>query len=174
DYFQRYSIDYLKITPSHLAALHSSSPVERIMPRKCLIIEGEATAWDWMRKLKVEHPSCTIFNHYGPRESTTGATTYLVKLEPDERSHSSTPIGRPLANTQIYILDDSLQLMPIQMPGELYIGGSNVARGYLHDPELTAEKCIADPFSTKPGSYMYKTGDRAQYLPDGNIELLVS
>jgi amino acid adenylation domain-containing protein len=172
DYFQRHTIDYLNIAPTHLAALHSSALVRPVMPRRCLIVEGETSTWDWMRKLKTEHPACTIFNHYGSSESTVGVTTYLVEQEQDERSHSSTPIGRPLANTQAHILDSSLAPVPIYLPGELYIGGSNVARGYLYDPELTAEQFIDDPFSTEPDARLYKTGDLARYLPDGNIEFL--
>lgn len=172
DYFQRNEIDYLKIAPSHLAELHASSLVKQIMPRQCLIIEGETPTWSWMKKLNAEHPACKIFNHYGSTETTVGAANYLVQQEQDEYSYTSTPIGRPLANTQMYILDDSLGLVPIHMPGELYIGGSNIARGYLHDPELTAEKFIDDPFSAKPGARLYKTGDLARYLPNGNIEFL--
>lgn len=172
NYFQCYPIDYLKIAPTHLDALHSSARREHMMPRQCLILGGESSSWNWVNNLKTEHPGCTIFNHYGPTEATVGVTTYLVQQTPDKYSHASTPIGRPLANAQIYILDHFLQLVPIGVSGELYIGGSNIARGYLHDPMLTAEKFVANPFSTEPGTRLYKTGDRARYLPDGNIEFL--
>src|SRR5581483_11033592 len=172
DYFQRYGIDYLKIAPSHLAALHSSSQGRQIMPRHCLIVDGETSAWDWLRKLKAEHPTCTILNHYGTPEAIVGATTCLVEQEQGGYSHTSTPIGRPLANVQIHILDNTLEPVPIYTPGELYIGGSHVARGYWHDPALTAEQFIADPFSTKPGARLYKTGDLARYLPNGDVEFL--
>ena len=82
------------------------------------------------------------------------------------------PIGRPIANTQVYILDAQKQLVPIGVPGELYIGGAGLARGYLNRPELTADRFIPNPFSNESGSRLYKTGDLARYLPDGNIEFL--
>jgi acyl carrier protein len=81
-------------------------------------------------------------------------------------------IGRPIANTQLYILDGNLHPVPIGVPGESHIGGDGLARGYLNRPELTPEKFIANPFSEEPGARLYKTGDRARYLPDGNIEFL--
>jgi acyl carrier protein len=81
-------------------------------------------------------------------------------------------IGRPIANTQIYLLDSHLQPVPIGVPGELYIGGAGLARGYLNRPELTAQKFIPNPFSSEPSSRLYKTGDLARYLPDGNIEFI--
>jgi aryl carrier-like protein len=82
------------------------------------------------------------------------------------------PIGRPISNTQIYILDSNLQSLPVGIPGELHIGGAGLARGYLNRPELTQEKFIPNPFSNYPDSRLYKTGDLARYLPDGNIEYL--
>ena len=86
--------------------------------------------------------------------------------------HGRATIGRPIANTKIYLLDAALEPVPIGVPGELYIGGAGVARGYWRRPELTAEKFLRDPFSRKPGARMYRTGDLARYLADGNIEYL--
>src|SRR6185369_1738485 len=85
---------------------------------------------------------------------------------------SSIPIGRPIANTQVYILDTQLRPVPIGVPGELFIGGDGLARGYLHRAELTAEKFIPHPFCSEPGVRLYRTGDRARYLPTGDIEFL--
>jgi len=109
-----------------------------------------------------------VFNLYGPSEDTTYSTYTLVKKGGNEPP----PIGRPIANTQVYILDAQKQLVPIGVPGELYIGGAGLARGYLNRPELTAERFIPNPFSNESGSRLYKTGDLARYLPDGNIEFL--
>src|SRR5205807_1464774 len=82
------------------------------------------------------------------------------------------PLGRPIANTQIYLLDCHMQLVPIGVPGELYVGGDGLVRGYFNRPELTAARFVPNPFSTEPGARLYKTGDWARFLPDGNIEFL--
>ena len=173
DYFQYRSIDCLKITPSHLAALHALSQTKPIMPIRRLIIGGEASAWEWVKRLQaLAPPGCVIFNHYGPTETTVGVLTYRVKNEQDERGYTTTPLGRPIANTQIYLLDQHRNLVPIGIPGEVYIGGASVARGYLNRPELTSERFIPNPFNTEPDARLYKTGDLARYLPNGNIEFL--
>ncbi|MHC5728069.1 MAG: non-ribosomal peptide synthetase, partial [Nostoc sp.] len=116
-----------------------------------------------------ELSGCTLQNQYGPTESHV-VTSFTLK---DVASSWSPlpPIGRAIANTQIYILDRHLQPLPIGVPGELYIGGVAIARSYINSPEFTAEKFIPNPFA-KDGSRLYKTGDRARYLPDGNIEFL--
>ncbi len=109
-----------------------------------------------------------LVNGYGPTENGTFSTSYLVP--PQLESQRSIPIGRPISNSYCYILDAHLQPVPIGVPGELYVGGDGLAAGYLRRPELTAERFIANPF--KPGARLYKTGDRARYLPEGNIEFL--
>ncbi|MEH2041209.1 non-ribosomal peptide synthetase [Nostoc sp.] len=109
-----------------------------------------------------------VFNLYGPSEDTTYSTFALV----EKGSTKPTPIGRPVANTQVYLLDAHLQPVPVGVPGELYIGGEGLARCYLHLPAMTAEKFIPNPFSTTPGVRLYKTGDLARYLPNGEIEYL--
>ncbi|MDB6124520.1 MAG: hypothetical protein JWQ71_3513 [Pedosphaera sp.] len=114
--------------------------------------------------------TCTLHNHYGPSESHV-VTAFTLTGTPDTWP-ALPPIGRPIANTQIHLLDDKLKPVPNGEPGELYIGGICLARGYLHRPELTAERFIPDPFSTETGARLYKTGDLAKYLPDGNIEFL--
>src|SRR5208282_5122532 len=111
-----------------------------------------------------------LINGYGPTESTTFACCYPVP--PQSYQEWSVPIGKPIANTQVYILDAYLQPVPIGVVGELHIGGDGLARGYLNRPEVTAEKFIAHPFSGEQGARLYKTGDLARYLPDGNIEFL--
>ncbi|MCG8363542.1 MAG: amino acid adenylation domain-containing protein, partial [Pseudanabaenales cyanobacterium] len=170
DYFERHPIDILKITPSHLAALQSGAHPERVLPRQQLILGGETARADWVEQLQVMAPQCAILNHYGPTETTVGVLTYPVK----EHTVSSLPLplGRPLANSQVYILDKCLQPTPVGVPGELHIGGVGLARGYLNRPELTTERFIPDPFSDEPEARLYKTGDRARYQTDGNIEFL--
>ncbi|MFQ4143782.1 amino acid adenylation domain-containing protein [Chlorogloeopsis sp. ULAP02] len=111
-------------------------------------------------------------NAYGPTEATIGATIYEPVGVPENLQIASVPIGRPIDNTQIYILDKHLNPTPIGIPGELYISGLGLARGYLNRPDLTAEKFIPNPFEKAGGSRLYKTGDLARYLPNGNIEYL--
>lgn len=109
----------------------------------------------------------SLWNMYGPTETTIWSTTGKIALGED-----SIPIGRPIANTKLYVLDKNHEPLPVGVSGELYIGGAGLARGYLNRPELTAEKFIPNPFSNAPSSRLYKTGDLVRYLPDGNIEFL--
>ncbi|WP_445304857.1 amino acid adenylation domain-containing protein [Microcoleus sp. Pol17C2] len=109
-----------------------------------------------------------VFNLYGPSEDTTYSTFALI----EKGAERMPPIGSPIANTQIYLLDRTLNPVPLGVPGELHIGGAGLARGYLNRPELTAQKFIPNPFSNSPDARLYKTGDLARYLPDGNIEYL--
>jgi amino acid adenylation domain-containing protein len=109
----------------------------------------------------------SVWNLYGPSETTIYSTVH--KVVPEKGTVS---IGRPIANTQIYILDEHLNPVPIGVPGEIHVGGVGVARGYLNRPQLTAERFIPDIFSRDPGARLYKTGDLARYRPDGNIEFL--
>ncbi|HYO70283.1 MAG TPA: amino acid adenylation domain-containing protein, partial [Archangium sp.] len=111
-----------------------------------------------------------LLNLYGPTENTTNTTWYEVKEVPE--GAVSVPIGGPVANTDVYVLDERMQLVPVGVPGELYTGGDGLALGYLNRPELTAEKFVAHPFSTEPGAKLYRTGDLVKYLPDGRLEFL--
>jgi len=113
---------------------------------------------------------CSLHNQYGPSE--THVVTAFTLTGSSKNWSALPPIGRPIANTQIYILDRFAQPLPLGIPGELYIGGVCLARGYLNRPELSAERFITNPFSQEEGSRLYKTGDLARYLPDGNIEYL--
>ncbi|BAZ54101.1 amino acid adenylation domain protein [Nostoc sp. NIES-4103] len=168
DYFRRHSIDCLKIVPSHLTALLSSECWE-IVPRQLLILGGEAADWNLIEKIEKNVPHCRILNHYGPTETTVGVLTYSVGEKIQETATVS--IGKPIANTQVYVLDANLQPVPLGVAGELYIGGESLARGYLNQPELTAQRFITNPFGDGE-QRLYKTGDRVRYLPDGNLEFL--
>jgi amino acid adenylation domain-containing protein len=170
-YLQHHQIDYLKVAPSHLAALHNSVDPSKLMPRKLLIIGGEASRVDFGEQLR-SLAQCSIFNHYGPTETTVGVTTYSVDETVKDVPGVTLPIGRPLPNVQAYVLDPHMEPAPFGVAGELYIGGNCVARGYLDRPELTAEKFIPDPFSRSVGARLYSTGDVARYLADGQLEFL--
>ncbi|MEM9052730.1 MAG: amino acid adenylation domain-containing protein [Bacteroidota bacterium] len=171
-YFQTHRIDCLKIVPSHLAALLNSSGMQSILPRQRLVLGGEAASWTLIERIQQQTSDCQILNHYGPTETTVGVLTYPVKALSVKQISQTVPLGRPLANTQVYVLDQQLCPVPIGLPGELYISGSGLARGYLNRSDLTVERFIANPFTTEPEARLYKTGDLVRYLPDGNLEFL--
>jgi len=157
---------FVKFTPAHLEILNTLLPQEELLGKtRFLILGGEALFGSSLSLWKIGAPETRIINEYGPTETVVGCCVYEVDAK-------AVPIGRPIANTQLYILDNFLQSLPIGIPGELHIGGAGLARGYLNRPELTAEKFISNPFSDDPNSRLYKTGDLARYLPDGNIEYL--
>ena len=170
DYFDREHIDVLKIVPSHLAALQTGRNPEKVMPRRRLILGGESSRAEWIEQLRTLAPDCAIYNHYGPTETTVGVLTYRAGARLPNTQSGTLPLGRPLANSRVYLLDADRQPVPIGDQGELCIGGSGVARGYLNRPDLTTEKFVPDPFSTDPQARLYRTGDVARYLPDGNVE----
>ncbi|BAY65339.1 amino acid adenylation domain-containing protein [Calothrix brevissima NIES-22] len=170
EYFHRHNIDCLKIVPAHLAALLTTGQSPEILPRKRLILGGETCSWQLIAQIQQLAPDCQIFNHYGPTETTVGALTYPI--EEIRVDCATVPIGKAIANTQIYLLDSYLQPVRIGVPGEIYIGGDSLARGYLNLSELTREKFIPHPFNNSQSDRLYKTGDLARYLPDGNLEFL--
>ena len=173
DYLAAHPIDVLKIVPSHLNAMLAAQNGKNILPRRCLILGGEALSFDLLDRIATLKPVCDVINHYGPTETTIGVLTFRVEDIAEYRAMASTvPIGRPIANTQAYILDQDLKPVPIGVPGELYIGGVALARGYLNNPDLTAERFIDAPPSTGRTGRLYSTGDIARFLSDGNIEFL--
>ena len=121
-------------------------------------------------------PGSRIVNEYGPTETVVGCTTFEIIGESwgEARDHNAgdVPIGRPIANARIYILDTHRQPVPVGVVGEIYIGGAGVARGYLNQPQLTAERFIKDPFSADADARLYRSGDLGRYRADGNIEFL--
>jgi len=133
------------------------------------ITTGSETVTVDLQELFFARVNASLYNLYGPTEASIAATYWPCQRGTDLRR---VPIGRPIANTQIYLLDHFLQPVPVGVPGELHIGGVGLARGYLNVPELTAEKFIPDSFGNELGARLYKTGDLARYLPDGNIEFL--
>jgi amino acid adenylation domain-containing protein len=133
---------------------------------------GETLSVLHIRRAQKALGACVqLINGYGPTESTTFATCY--RIPPDiPPGTESIPIGRPIGNTQVYVLDEHRQPVPIGVPGELYLGGAGLARGYLNRQELTAEKFVANPFSDHPHSPLYRTGDRCRWRADGELEFL--
>jgi amino acid adenylation domain-containing protein len=169
-YFTRHAIDCLKIVPSHLAALLSGPHPESVMPRRCLILGGEAPRIEWVARLHALAPECAIFNHYGPTETTVGVLAWRVPPSLPATASGTLPLGRPLAGTRIYVLDVRGEPVPPGVAGDLHIGGLTVGRGYLGRAELTAERFIANPFVAR--DRLYRTGDRVRFLADGNVEFL--
>jgi amino acid adenylation domain-containing protein len=171
EYFDRHPVDCLKIVPSHLAALRAAPAGERIAPRLRLVLGGEASTWADVDCLHATSPGCIVYNHYGPTETTVGVITCRIAPGGGSRRSATLPLGRPLANSWIRLLDAGFEPVPSGVPGELYIGGHGVARGYLGRPDLTAERFVPDPFGIA-GERLYRTGDLGRWLPEGAIEFL--
>jgi len=165
-----HSVKVLNIGPTMFRTLILMEHIKDCKTINHIIGGGEEWKYKDLQDLSENLPSCHFSNAYGPTETTIQVLTWTCKekLEP----LPSIPLGKPIANVQIYILDTSLNQIPIGAIGELFIAGVGLARGYLNRPGLTAEKFIANSFSHKPGERLYRTGDLARYLPDGNIEFL--
>ncbi|KGM27069.1 hypothetical protein KS18_16875 [Photorhabdus luminescens] len=159
-YLEEQRVTHACLTP---ALLRDGADLPAITIKPTLILGGEAPSAVLLQAL---HGRATLFNAYGPTEITVCATCWRC---PPDYTDVLIPIGRPTANSRIYLLDNHGQPVPFGAVGELYIGGAGVARGYLNRPDLTAERFLADPFSDEPDDRMYRTGDLARYLPDGNL-----
>ena len=171
-YAAEHPIDVLKITPSHLTTLLNAAEGKAVLPRQYLVLGGEASSWHLVERIQ-RLGSCAVINHYGPTEATVGCCTFAVRENDVAKWAPATmPIGRPIANDEIYILDQHLQPTPIGVPGELCIGGTGLAKGYLNQPQQTAERFVPHPFSKLTSARLYRTGDLARFLPDGNVEFL--
>ncbi|HEY7817265.1 MAG TPA: amino acid adenylation domain-containing protein, partial [Vicinamibacteria bacterium] len=172
EYLDRHPIDCLKIVPTHLEALRAFSGGGRLAPRRRLVLGGEACRRELLHAIQSSAPECAIFNHYGPTETTVGVLTGKLRPQKEEPASGSIPLGRPLANTRIYLLDPRSNPVPSGVPGELCAGGASPARGYFGKPEPTAEKFLPDPFAPLPGARLYRTGDLCRFTPDGEILFL--
>ena len=171
DYAARHGVDVLKITPSHLSSLLNGERGDDVLPRKYLVLGGEAGRWDLVERIR-KAGKCALLNHYGPTEATVGCCTFSAEADVSAWEPATLPIGRPIANDAVYILDSKLQPVPVGVAGELCIGGTGLAQGYLNQPKQTAERFVQNPFSNDPQARIYRTGDLARFLPDGNIEFL--
>jgi len=160
-----------KITPAHLEIVaHQLAPDEAGGRTGSFVIGGENLLAENIAFWRRHAPDTRLINEYGPTEATVGCVTYEVS----ERTPTTgaVPIGRPIANTELYVLDPRLNPVPVGVAGELYVGGAGVARGYLNRPGLTAERFLPNPFSASGGERMYRTGDIVRYRADGNLEYL--
>jgi amino acid adenylation domain-containing protein len=166
----RHGVTTLWLTSSLFNVVIDEAP-EVLSEVKQLLIGGEALSVPHVRRALDRLPSTQIINGYGPTESTTFACCHAIPNPLDDNLRSI-PIGRPIANTQVYIVDPNLQPVPVGVPGELLIGGDGLARDYLNDAELTKRKFIPHPLEDRPGSRVFRTGDRVRYLADGSIEFL--
>ncbi|BCL80820.1 non-ribosomal peptide synthetase [Ktedonobacteria bacterium brp13] len=169
-------IDVLKIVPSHLSALLTSEQAGALLPRRALILGGEAFPLALKQRILQLDATCAVYNHYGPTEATIGVLVNAIDrrewLEDEEDQRGIVPLGRPLSGSDVYVLDPWLQLVPAGVTGELYIGGAGLAAGYLHLPEQTAERFIPHPWSQQTGARLYRTGDLVHYNLQGQIEFV--
>ncbi len=165
---RHYEVTTLWLTAALFNAIVTDTP-EALVGVKELLTGGEALSVSHIRLAQERLPNTQLINGYGPTESTTFTCCYRIP-SPVDPNLTSIPIGRPIGNTQIYILDRHLKSVPTGVPGELYIGGDGLARGYLNRPDLTQERFIPNPFSS--GSRLYKTGDLVRCLTDGNVEFI--
>ncbi|WTJ47677.1 amino acid adenylation domain-containing protein [Streptomyces atratus] len=163
----------VKLTPAHLEAVCRLLPQGALAGlRVCFVVGGEALAPSLVRRLFAVAPDARVVNEYGPTETVVGCCVASAVATDDLGERPGMSIGRPVANTQLYVVDELLEPVPVGVPGELVVGGVGVGRGYLGDPARTAATFVPDPFSGVPGARLYRTGDVVRYLPDGQLEFL--
>lgn len=158
----------LHFVPSMLSTFLDEPGLERCTSLKRVLCSGEALPFELQERF-FSKLSAELHNLYGPTEASIDVTSWACERH---SGRNLVPIGRPIANTRLYILDQHLKPVPIAIAGQLHVGGVGLARGYLNRPELTVEKFVPDPFSGEPNDRLYATGDRARYLPDGSIDFL--
>ncbi|ANZ40483.1 hypothetical protein BBK82_35190 [Lentzea guizhouensis] len=163
-YVVDHRIDFMDLTPSYARQLVEAGLLDGEHRPKVLMLGGEAIGEDLWRRL-ADVPGTTSYNFYGPTESTVDALSCRITAD------APVAVGRPLLNTRAYVLDEQLRPVPVGVPGELFLAGVQLARGYLGRPGLTADRFLADPFGG-PGERMYRTGDRARWLADGTLDYL--
>ncbi len=163
-------VDLLKIVPSHLSALLHGVAAERLLPRRWLVLGGEASSWDLLEQVRRRAPGCRVLNHYGPTETTVGALTHEASEDPPRGVQ--VPLGRPLAGVSAFVVERWGGLAAVGVPGELLLGGAGLARGYFGRPDLTAERFLPDGRSGASGARLYRTGDLVRRHPDGVLDFL--
>jgi amino acid adenylation domain-containing protein len=161
--------DVMKVVPSHLRALLAHEHAERLLPRTHLVLGGDASDWALAARVRELAPACRVFNHYGPTETTVGVVAGELDPSPAADRPDAPPLGRMLGHARGYVLDGHGHPTLPGTPGELFVGGAGVARGYLGRPALTAERFLPDPFAAEPGMRMYRTGDRARWVESAEV-----
>ena len=161
------SVSHLLGLPALYELILRHGGPEQLSSLRTVIVAGESCPPELVKRHVETLPHAVLFNEYGPTEATVWSSVHGCDWSTDQRSVS---IGRPVANTQIYVLDSQLQPAPVGVTGEVYIGGDGVARGYLNHPGQTAARFVPHPFGAKPGARLYRTGDLARFLANGNIE----
>jgi amino acid adenylation domain-containing protein len=165
-------LDLLKVTPSHLRVVNQLLPSARFAGTAgSLVLGGEALTREAVAPWRLHAPETRIFNEYGPTETAVGCCVHELRGEGDD-AEATVPIGRPIANTEIYVLGADLEPVAVGVPGEIYVGGAGLARGYLGAPAATAARFVPHPFSRTPGARLYRTGDLACHAPDGELRFL--
>jgi len=165
DYLRDHAIEFVKVVPSHLAALGAEG-LEWVLPSRALVLGGEAAPPGWVRELLAAADGrCAVFNHYGPTEATIGVVTAALGVG------AAGSLGSPVGNTRVFVLDGALSPVPVGVAGELYVAGAQIARGYVGRAGLTGERFVACPF-TETGERMYRTGDLARWTPEGQLDFL--
>jgi len=168
-YMAAHQVGVLKIVPSHLQGLLQAARPADVLPRHALILGGETLPWSLLDRLRQLRPDCRVFNHYGPTETTVGVLTQDAALAERDAS-ASVPVGLPLPNAEAYVLDADLLPVAQGSVGDLYLGGPGLARGYLGQPGLSAERFVPHPFAR--GQRLYRSGDRVRSLSNGALEFL--
>ncbi|GAA3578960.1 hypothetical protein GCM10022419_070500 [Nonomuraea rosea] len=167
-YLAAHPVEVIKMVPSHLELLAAHGDLSRMLPSKLLILAGEATSWELAERIRAARPGLELQIHCGPTETTVSVLSCAAPLTPT--GSAAVPLGRPLANVDCYVVDPAGRPLPAGVPGDLWIGGPSLARGYLGRPDLTAERFVPDPVTG--ATRCYRTGDRVRLNADGLVEFL--
>ncbi|MGW1175357.1 non-ribosomal peptide synthetase/MFS transporter [Kitasatospora sp. NPDC002543] len=170
EYLEAHPVDAVKMVPSHLELLAAYGDLGRVLPRRLLVLAGEACSWDLVARIRTARPDLAVQVHYGPTETTVSVLGCAVEETPPARRSGTVPIGRPLAGVDCYVVDPDGRPLPAGVPGELWIGGPSVARGYFGRPDLTDERFVPDPVTGT--TRCYRSGDRVRLTGTGLFEFL--
>ncbi|MFJ4670715.1 non-ribosomal peptide synthetase/MFS transporter [Kitasatospora purpeofusca] len=170
EYLESHPVDAVKMVPSHLELLAAHGDLGRVLPRKLLVLAGEACSWDLVARIRTARPELAVQVHYGPTETTVSVLGCAVEETPPDRRSGTVPIGRPLADVDCWVVDPDGRPLPAGVPGELWIGGPSVARGYFGRPDLTDERFVPDPVTGS--ARCYRSGDRVRLTGAGLFEFL--